>query len=450
MIRNLFNNFFSGHERTIRAKKNIIGSFLLKGISIIISLLLVPLTIDYLNPTKYGIWLTLSSVIGWFVFFDIGLGNGLRNKFAIAKAEGKDLLARVYISTTYAIIALIAVGLFVIFFSINQFLDWGKILNTSSDLKEIESLVFIVFSVFCFQFVIKLINVIFIADQRPVISSLINTLGSLFSLIIIFILTKTTQGSLLYLGGAFSLINLIIPFLASIWAFNGKYKKYSPSFKHIDFSKAKELLSLGVRFFITQVAAIIVAATDNIIIAQLIGNEEVAVYNVAYKYFGVMNMVFTIITAPYWSAYTEAYAKNDMAWIKQATLKIIKLWGLVIIGIFIMLILSNNVYQLWIGDRLVVPFNLSLIIALWVMVSTSTMICGNFLAGVNKIQLSLYYSAFVSIINIPLSIYFTKNLEMGSFGVILATLVGIIPSAIFQPIQYWKIVNGKAKGIWNK
>lgn len=450
MIRNLFNNFFSGHERTIRAKKNILGSFVLKGISIIISLLLVPLTIDYLNPTKYGIWLTLSSVIGWFVFFDIGLGNGLRNKFAIAKAEGNDLLARVYVSTTYAIISLIAVGLFVIFFSINQFLDWGKILNTSSDLKEIESLVFIVFSVFCFQFIIKLINVIFIADQRPVISSLINTLGSLFSLIIIFILTKTTQGSLLYLGGAFSLINLIIPFLASIWAFNGKYKKYSPSFKHIDFSKAKELLSLGLRFFITQVAAIIVAATDNIIIAQLIGNEEVAVYNVAYKYFGVMNMVFTIITAPYWSAYTEAYAKNDMAWIKQATLKIIKLWGLVIIGIFIMLIFSNKVYQLWIGDRLVVPFNLSLIIALWVIVSTSIMIFGNFLAGVNKIQLSLYHAIFVSIINIPLSIYFAKNLGMGSEGVILATLMGIIPRAIFQPIQYWKIVNGKAKGIWNR
>lgn len=446
----MIRNFFSGHERTIRAKKNILGSFVLKGISIIISLLLVPLTIDYLNPTKYGIWLTLSSVIGWFVFFDIGLGNGLRNKFAIAKAEGNDLLARVYVSTTYAIISLIAVGLFVIFFSINQFLDWGKILNTSSDLKEIESLVFIVFSVFCFQFIIKLINVIFIADQRPVISSLINTLGSLFSLIIIFILTKTTQGSLLYLGGAFSLINLIIPFLSSIWAFNGKYKKYSPSFKHIDFSKAKELLSLGLRFFITQVAAIIVAATDNIIIAQLIGNEEVAIYNVSYKYFGVMNMVFTIITAPYWSAYTEAYAKNDMAWIKQATLKIIKLWGLVIIGIFIMLIFSNNAYQLWIGDRLVVPFNLSLIIALWVMVSTSTMICGNFLAGVNKIQLSLYHAIFVSIINIPLSIYFAKNLGMGSEGVILATLIGIIPRAIFQPIQYWKIVNGKAKGIWNR
>ena len=119
----MINNFFSGHERSVKAKKHILGSLFLKGISILISLLLVPLTIDYLNPTKYGIWITLMSVITWFNFFDIGLGNGLRNKFAIAKAEGKDELVRTYISTTYAIITIISVALFVIFFIVNQFLS---------------------------------------------------------------------------------------------------------------------------------------------------------------------------------------------------------------------------------------------------------------------------------------------------------------------------------------
>lgn len=450
MIRQLFHNFFSGHERTIRARKNILGSFALKGISIITSLLLVPLTIDYLNPTKYGIWLTLSSVIGWFVFFDVGLGNGLRNKFAKAKAEGNHQLAKIFVSTTYAIISIIAIAMLVVFFIINQFLDWGKILNASSDLLEIERLVLIVFTVFCFQFVVKLINVIFIADQKPVISSLINTIGSVLSLGIIFILIKTTDGSLLYLGASFSIINLLVPLIATFWVFSGKYKMYRPSFNTIDFSKSKELLNLGFRFFITQIAAIVVAATDNIIIAQTIGNEEVAVYNVAYKYFGIMNMIFTIITTPYWSAYTEAYVKKDMAWIKQATVKIIKLWLLIVIAIGGMLFLSDFAYSIWVGDRISIPFNLSLVMAIWVVIGTSTMIFANFLAGVDKIQLSLYHAIFVSIVNIPLSIYFAKNLGMGSMGVILATVLGMLPRAIFQPIQYWKIVNGKAKGIWNR
>ena len=440
----------SGHERSVKAKKNIVASFFLKGISIVISLLLVPLTIDYLSPTKYGIWLTLTSVIGWFVFFDIGLGNGMRNKFAEAKAAGNDVLARTYISTTYAIITIIAALLFVVFFAINQFLNWGEILNVTSDIQEIENLVFIIYTVFCLQFIVKLINVVFIADQKPAISNAINTLGSLVSLLVVYVLIKTSQGSLFYLGASFSIINLIIPFIASVWVFNGVYKKYKPSFKSIDFSLSKELLSVGVRFFITQIAAIVVTSTDNIIIAQLFGSEEVVVYNVSYKYFAVMSMVFTIVTSPYWSAFTEAYVKNDIAWIKQTILKISKLWIIALVAIILMLLFSTFIYHLWLGDRVIIPFQLSAVMAVWVILGTSIMIFGNFLAGVNKIQLSLYHSVFVSIINIPLSIFFAKNLGMGSTGVILASVACIFPRAIFQPIQYWKIINGTAKGIWNK
>src|SRR4029079_7746068 len=76
------NSLNRGHERSARAKKNILASILIKGLSISVSLILVPLTIDYLNPSRYGIWLTLSSIVGWFVFFNVGLTQGLRNRFA--------------------------------------------------------------------------------------------------------------------------------------------------------------------------------------------------------------------------------------------------------------------------------------------------------------------------------------------------------------------------------
>lgn len=450
MILQFVNKFLSGHERSVKAKKNILSSFVFKGISIIISLLLVPLTIDYLNPTKYGIWITLMSVIAWFNFFDIGLGNGLRNKFATAKAEEKDDLARTYISTTYAIVSIISVALFIIFFIVNQFLDWGKILNTSTDLVELEKLVFIVFSVFCLQFIIKLINVVFIADQRPAMSGLINTIGSLFSLITVIILMKTTQGSLLYLGASFSIINLVVPLLAGVWFFNTSYKKYKPSLKHVDFSHLKELMSLGLRFFVMQGAALVVFMTDNIIISQISGPQDVTPYNIAYKYFGIVTMVFTIITTPLWSAYTEAYVKKDFTWIRQITKKIYQLWGIVFVGLLLMLLLSNYAYHIWIGDKVIVPFLLSSIMALWVLISTSTMVFSNFLSGISKIKLSLWHSVFVTIANIPLSIYFAKNLGMGSAGVILASVICIFPRAVFQPIQYWKIINEKATGIWNQ
>ncbi|NBI98218.1 hypothetical protein D1645_25625, partial [Parabacteroides goldsteinii] len=57
------NSFFSGNNRSSLVKKNIAGSIVIKGISICTSLLLVPLTLDYINKELYGIWLTLSSIV---------------------------------------------------------------------------------------------------------------------------------------------------------------------------------------------------------------------------------------------------------------------------------------------------------------------------------------------------------------------------------------------------
>src|SRR5665647_3802680 len=107
-IRQILTDFFTkGQDRSIKIKKNILASFVIKGLSIAISLVLVPLTINYVNPTQYGIWLTLSSIVAWFSFFDIGFGNGLRNKFAESKATGNTEKAKIYVSTTYAILCII-------------------------------------------------------------------------------------------------------------------------------------------------------------------------------------------------------------------------------------------------------------------------------------------------------------------------------------------------------
>ena len=63
MIQKILNRISRGDVRSIRAKRNIIGSLLIKGWSILVQLILVPLTMDYLSPEVYGIWLTVSSIM---------------------------------------------------------------------------------------------------------------------------------------------------------------------------------------------------------------------------------------------------------------------------------------------------------------------------------------------------------------------------------------------------
>lgn len=106
--------FFKNKDRTSKAGKEVVYSFAFQAASILVSLLYIPLLLGYLTQEKYGIWLTLTSILGWFSFFDVGLGNGLRNKLAEAIASGNISLGRKYVSTTYAILIYIfSVVLFV-------------------------------------------------------------------------------------------------------------------------------------------------------------------------------------------------------------------------------------------------------------------------------------------------------------------------------------------------
>jgi len=438
-----------GHSRSINAKKNILASFAIRGCNILVTLMLVPLTIHYIKPTQYGIWLTLSSIIGWFSFFDIGLGNGLRNKFAEAVAKGEHEQARIYVSTTYAILASIISVALLLFFAINPFLNWSKILNTPPEMaRELSLLAMIIFVFFSMQFVLQLISTVLQANQQPAKASLFGFFGSLFSLTVIYVLTKTTSGNLLYLGLSLGFTPVLVLTASSLWFYTHQYKRYRPSFKYVNFSYARGLMGLGLKFFILQVGAIAVYETSNLIISQLFGPAQVTPYNIAYKYFGIIAMVFGITMTPFWSAFTEAWVKKDFAWIRNTMRKLNLLWALIVVVTIFMLTFSDFFFRLWVGKEVTVPISISLVLAAYFIINARNMIYMYFLNGVGKIKLQLYFSILGMILNVPLAVYLGK--KIGVHGVILSTLILNSISMVWTVIQYNKIINNKATGIWNQ
>ena len=445
----IINFFIKGHPRSLKAKKNIVASFLIKGFSIAISLVLVPLTINYINSSRYGIWLTLSSIVGWLSFFDIGFGFGLRNKFAEALAENKEELAKIYVSTTYAILSIIIGVVLVAFFIVNPFLNWTKILNTTPELAgELSILALIVFVFFCLRFIFQLLSTVLAANQEPAKGSFIELMGSMASLLLIFILTKTTSGSLIYLGAILSFTPVFVLIVSSFWFYRNDYKKFAPSFKFIKFKYAKDLMSLGLKFFIIQIAALVLFNTDNIIIIQLFGSKFVTTYNVSFKLFSIVVMVFNIIATPLWSAFTEAYTKNDLDWIKGTIKTLEKIWLFLILFTIILLLVSPFLFKLWLGDKVQVPFVLSVAMSSYVIVSIWQTIHVFFLNGIGKVKLQLYLVLFSSLINIPMAIFLGR--KFGLVGItITSTILFAIMGIVFS-IQTRKILNNTATKIWNE
>lgn len=436
--------------RTKNIVKHIGWSMFYKVGSIICNFLLVPLTINYLDTENYGVWLTISSFIGWFSFFDIGLGNGLRNKFSEAKTLGNYKEAQAFVSTAYFTIGTISLFIVVVFFGLNQYINWTEVFNTNKSLQtELSLLLPIIFSFFGLQLVVKLITSIYQADQNHSIQGKIQFFGQTLSLLAIWALTKTDQSSLLIFGSVFSALPVLILVVFNLFAFNTTFKDFKPIFSLWEKEYLKEITGLGFKFFVVQIAAMVLFSTDNFIISKLFGPEEVVPYNIAFKYFSIITMVYSILLTPYWSSFTEAYTKNDFVWIKKSVGNIQKIWIFIPLALIGMILLSDWVYNLWVGDNVSISLSLSLSMALFVLLMTFNMVYVNFINGVGKIKLQLI-TAIISIgINIPLSIFFAKYLEWGINGVIIATCCSLGYSVILRPLQYYKIINNKAKGIWD-
>jgi Na+-driven multidrug efflux pump len=142
--------------------------------------------------------------------------------------------------------------------------------------------------------------------------------------------------------------------------------------------------------------------------------------------------------------------KREFDWIRNSVKKIFRIWIVLSIIAVIMLGFSNIAYKIWVGPDIHVPIKLSIVMCIFIIISNWNNIFVYFINGTGKIRIQFYSSIFVAVINIPLSIYFAKNLQFGSTGIMLATCLCVALGSILAPIQFKKLINLKASGIWDK
>jgi O-antigen/teichoic acid export membrane protein len=448
---NYISGFFSkGHNRSLIVKKNIFYSLIIKGGSIAISLVLIPLTIRFVNETQYGLWLTLSSIIGWFSFFDIGLGNGLKTRLTEAISKGDFKQGKTYVSTTYAALSILSISLLILFSVMQLFVDWSKILNApASYAPELSGVAWIVFISFTFQFVLNLIIAVAAANQNTVVGSLVNLVGNLITITAVYFLTKFyVTGTLLQLAVPMCLSSILVLLIFSIILYQKRFRAIAPSISFVDFSCLKDVAGLGLKFFIIQMGLILYYNIDNMVITQILGPKEVTPYAIAYKYFGVITMFSAIVMTPLWTAFAEAHAKQDYNWIKMTVRKMqLICLALVPVGV-VMVLISPYVYKFWVGEEIEIPMLLSAILAFYTIWNTFRTIFIYYLNGVGVIKLQVYLVLLSGLANVPLAIILAKL--MGTSGVILSTTILCIICGIIEIIQYRKLINQKAQGLWMK
>jgi len=431
--------------------RNAFYSFFIKGINIGLSFLTIPIVLSFLSTTQYGIWLTLTAVLSWFSLFDLGFGNGLRNHLTIALSKDDFTEGKIYVSTTYAALSAIFGSLILLFLFLHPFIDWTKVFNAPSNLSnDVNSAVFFAIVFLLLQFVVRLINIILLSVQKSAMADFSNVVAQFFILAGLYLLKALDFHSLTAVAVLYSIIPIITFTIFSIIFFTGKYSIISPSFRFVRKKHVSSLLKLGLNFFIIQIVAIVLYASDNFIIAQLFTPSDVTIYNISFKYFSIITVLFTIILTPFWSMTTSAFVQGDLIWIKATIKKLLFIWvGLIAVGI-VLLLLSDYAYAILTHYKVKVPLQLSVTIFAYTIITSFGAIFSNFLNAIGKIKLQIYIAVVSMFINIPLAICFVKIFKLGLMGVPLATSCTVLAVMPVIYIQYRKIVSNTAFGIWDK
>lgn len=434
-------------ERSQMLLKNIGASFIVKGWSALVLLFMVPLTLSCLGIYKNGVWLTVSSMLMWIDQMDIGLGNGLRNRLAVHIAHGENNEARMVVSSAMAMLLCIIIPVVVVLALIIWYVDVFAFFNVSeSIIPEFRVVLLASVILVCLTFVMKSVGNVYMGMQLPAVSNLIMAIGQTLALIGTWGLLVTENATFMMVV----LVNTASPLAAYVLAypytFYVKYRMLRPSFQFVNLRSALELGNLGIKFFWLQIAAIIQFMTANILISKFFSPAMVTPYQIAYRYMSLVMVAFTIFSSPFWNATTDAYERGDMTWIQKANKKMGHFTFVAFFVLLLMVLVSPWVYSVWIEDKCDVPFIMTALMALYVYILVLSMRYSCFLNGVGALKIQLYMSSSV-LFFIPLAwcaSHYTHDINW--FMVVMCLCIA--PSIIVNKIQFSKILNGTATGIW--
>lgn len=414
-------------------KINIILNFIIKGGSILINFLMVPLMLKYLDSKEYGLWLLILSIINWIYTFDIGIGNSLRNKIAEYRVKENDIKIKEVIITSYVYLIILSLIFFIVICIILKFININLFLNVMFIGREkLYKLIIINIGFVCINFVLSLCNNIFIGSQKTYLSALNNFFNQILILGSLYILIFLKKKSIFYLsiiyGSSISFSHIILTSYYFI-----KNRRYIPTIRNFCLSKINELLNIGGKIFLIQIAGLIIFSTDNFIISYFLGTEKVAEYNIVNKYCTIPMIILNLISTPLWSQATKKYYEKDYEWFMEIVKKLKKFFILVCFILLVQIVVGKYFINIWTNGRIEPQITLILITALSVALTCYSNMYSTILFGINEVNFMTYLALFQAFLNIVLSYIFIKYLNFGINGVILATCFCMMTNIFFLP-----------------
>jgi O-antigen/teichoic acid export membrane protein len=263
--------------------------------------------------------MSLSALMAFLRFSDLGLGNGLVG--AISQAEGREdsSYAKRAISSVLVCLCIAAVVIIATFLISTFFIHWDAVLGLASltDRSEVQTAIQVYVVIYAVGIPIRMAPQVQTAIQEGYISNMWMTAGNLLSLLGVSI-AALKHAPIPWLVAAISGIPLIPSLANGIVLYFVQRPDLRPSLQAFEANVAKELLGKGSLFFGLGIAGALAFDSQNIVIAHVLGPSAVGVYAVVQRLYSMIPTIVGFVTAPLWPAFGEALGRREWSWISLA------------------------------------------------------------------------------------------------------------------------------------
>ena len=425
-------------ERYRRAALTAITAAGAKAVSIATALITVPLTLRYLGTERYGLWLTMSSVIVMAGFADFGIGNGLLNVLSAANGRDDRDAAREAVSSATFMLLVVAVVIALAFAVSYLVVPWASVFNVDTALaaREAGPAMAVLIGCFVVNVPLDVVQRVQLGYQKGFVNYMWQAAGSLIALAAVIVAIELRAGlPWLVLGLAGGPV--LATFMNGVVEFGWVRPWLLPAWKRATRRTARVILNLGVMFLVLQLAVTIAFASDNIVIAQVLGAEAVPEYAVPMRLFALIGVVISMLVGPLWPAYGEAMSRGDFGWVRRTLLRSMAM-ALVVAGLpsIILVIFGQQILTMWVGNSIDPSLALLLGLGTWTVLSALGTTLAMFLNGANIVKFQAICATIMAAVALVLKLKFAHHFGVAGvvWAVVLAyTLCIVVPMIVYVP-----------------
>jgi O-antigen/teichoic acid export membrane protein len=408
-----------------------------RGMAMAVSAVTLPLTLRYLGPLEYGIWVTISTTVVMLAVLDLGIANTLTNFISKAYATEDDKAAQHYFATAFWLTVGISLLLSIVVWVVWRLVDWGNLFHLQDPylILEARRCVAISFSFMLLSLPLNLANKVFSGYQQVHLANYFAMINSVLGLIAI-VSVVAMKGTIVELMAAYCVAMLTGSVLLNLWLCFWHKPWLVPHLYAVRRNAVRGLLGEGILFFLLQLAGLIVFNSDNLVIAHYLGASEVTPYSVAWRLTGYASMMQSMLVPALWPAFAEAYHRRDMTWVCKTYRQIMNV-SILAVGAMALCIgfFGREIIRVWAGPAAVPGALLLWSMAFWAVLVSVTINQALLLAATQRIQLQAVIGMVAAAANLVLSIVLVQ--QIGALGVIAATIVSYL-LFVLAP-QSWEV-----------